>query len=123
MPFIFVVMLYVAVAHHPPRSDRQNSQHFRPRAIPRKLRSAALLLSIRHTTSIAIGESESFLVRRFAPRILLDRSHARRPFFAMAAQSLCVDAVPVLAWWVISSPSLRTCLESLPSEIECSKQR
>lgn len=33
-------------------------------------------------------ERESVLVRRFAPRILLDRSHAWRPFFAMAAQSL-----------------------------------
>lgn len=51
MPFIFAVTmrLYIAAARRPPRSDPQNSQDFRPRAMPRKPRSAALLE--RHTRS------------------------------------------------------------------------
>jgi hypothetical protein len=45
MPFIFAVMmrLYLAAVRRPPRSDPQNSQDFRPRAMPRNPLSAALL--------------------------------------------------------------------------------
>lgn len=43
---------YIAAARSPPRSDPANSQAFRPRAIPRSARSAALLLKqIRHHVS------------------------------------------------------------------------
>src|SRR5262245_22819957 len=44
-PFILAVTirLYMAAARRPPRSDPQNSQDFRPRAMPRKPRSAAFV--------------------------------------------------------------------------------
>ena len=44
-PFILAVTmrLYIAAARRPPRSEPQNSQDFRPKAIPRSPRSAALL--------------------------------------------------------------------------------
>jgi hypothetical protein len=45
MSFIFAVTirLYITAARLPPRSEPQNSHDFRPKAIPRTPRSAALL--------------------------------------------------------------------------------
>jgi len=41
--FAVMMRLYLAAVRRPPRSDPQNSQDFRPRAMPRNPLSAALL--------------------------------------------------------------------------------
>jgi hypothetical protein len=69
-PFSLAVMMseYIAAARSPPRSEPANSQDFRPIAIPRNARSAALLVRQTRPSSrkrLNAGPRPEHVVHRF----------------------------------------------------------